>query len=113
MPRVRDKLIAAGLWDRENAADPEMDEAAAEALLGGLKRHLRPGVSVIIIPDPGESPVFRPMIRKDTGANALEMMGMLVAADDKFNSRAHAICAAALALPGFLKQHPELAAPVI
>jgi len=113
MPRVREKLIAAGLWDREDAGDPETDEASAEVLLNGLKKLLAPGVSVIVLADPGTPPVFRPLIRKHAGTHALEMMGMLTISNDKFNSRTKAICAAALALPEFLKQQPDLAAPVV
>jgi hypothetical protein len=113
MPRVREKLIAAGLWDRENEGDPETDEASADVLLDGLKKLLAPGVSVIVVTDPGTPPVFRPLIRKNAGAHALEMMGILTISNDKFTSRTKAICAAALALPEFLKQQPELAAPVV
>jgi hypothetical protein len=113
MSKIREELIAAGLWKREDARDPETDENAAEWLLDNLKTRLKPGISVIIVTDPDTPPVFRPLIRKHAGTHALEMMGVMTRGMNKFSSRTKAICAVALALPEFLKQHPELAAPVV
>jgi hypothetical protein len=113
MARIREKLIAAGLWDSKDARDPDADTDAAETLLGNLKNWLKPGVSVIIISDPETPPVFRPMIRKVAGTHAIEMSGIVAGSAGKFKSRAGAICGAALALPAFLKQHPEFAAPIV
>jgi hypothetical protein len=113
MAKIREKLIAAGLWNQEDLRDPATDEAAAEKMLDDLKNWLKPGVSVIIIENPGTPPVFRPMVRQAAGTHALEMMGILAGSAGKFQSRAGAICGAALAMPEFLKQHPEFAAPVV
>ena len=113
MARVREKLIRAGLWDSEDFRDPEADEAAAEKLLESVKTLLKPGVIIFIIEDPGNPPVFRPIIRKHAGTHALEMMGIIPGSSGSFTDRNKAICVVALALPKFLKEHPELAAPVV
>jgi hypothetical protein len=102
MPTQRDQLILSGLWNADDARDPSADPAAGVALLSSMKKLLARGTYLSYSVSLDSTPLTEIFINREGEKFLLATDGDLYVA----------ICQAALALPGFLKQLPEFAAPI-
>lgn len=97
---VRERLIEAGIWTADDARDPSADPAAGVVLLGAMKKLLARGAYLSYTVSLDSTPLTEVFINRESEK-------FLLATDADLYV---AICQAALALPGFLKQLPEFAA---
>lgn len=97
---IKTKLIELGLWGAAEQGDPVTDHRDSQTLQERLARSLADSVILASTGFSITSPARRVEVVKG------KFIYPLVAAD----SYPEAICLAALALPEFLKQHPECAA---
>ena len=97
---MKAKLIELGFWGTTEYGDPVINYHDSQTLQERLARSLADDVTLASIGFTIPSQARRVEVVKG------EFIYPLVTAD----SYPEAICLAALALPGFLKQHPECAA---
>src|SRR5689334_17601671 len=102
MPTHREQLIQSGLWDADDVRDPSADPGAGVALLSVMKKLLARGTFLSYCVSLDSTPLTEVFINREGEKFLLATDGDLYVA----------ICLAALALPGFLKQLPEFAAPI-
>jgi hypothetical protein len=100
---LKRSLVVAGFWDEEETSNPTSENAAAGLLLQRIERRLVPGAYLYFPQAPGEAAV------KEVRVMWSHMTSVLARDEDLHV----AICQAALELPGFLKRHPECAAPAV
>ena len=97
---LKDRLIASGMWREDDARDPATDPAAGVVLLETMKKMLAPAAYFSYTVTLDSAQTTEVFISRDDKK-------FLLATDSDLYV---AICRAALALPGFLKQLPEFAA---
>jgi len=102
MPTHREQLILSGLWSADDVRDPAADPGAGVALLGAMKKLLARGTYLSYSVSLGSTPLTEVFINREGEKFLLATDGDLYVA----------LCQAALALPDFLKQLPEFAAPI-
>jgi len=97
--RLIERLTIAGFWEADDEGDVTTDEKALGSLLDRVERRLAKNV-LFFVNGPG------------TGRSSYEI-GLVWPGGKRFigsgSTLAYAICDAALALPGFLHEHPECA----
>jgi hypothetical protein len=112
----REQLIRQGIWNPEDPRDPEVDEEASRIVLEWINSQLAPSVTLQIIEVRAFENIpgwYRCLMswsdRDDPARNFQEPLPIQERPQD-LDTRPKAICASALALRWFLRQHPECAA---
>jgi len=98
---LKECLIEAGFWGTDDEGDPATDAEAIELVLGRMEKKLAEDVSLLFYAPGLGRPEHEAWLEWPGGRQTLA----------SGSSISDAICNAALALPDFLKRHPECGAP--
>ena len=100
---LKAQLIVSGFWNADDARDPAQDPSAGVVLLEAMKKLLAQGTYLSYTVTLDSAQMTEVFINRGDKKFLLATDGDLYVA----------ICQAAIELPGFLKQLPEFAAPLV